>query len=181
LIAALYPPNSAGHKINMKRILLTLLALGSLTIASYAQDFNNWTTESFKLIFGGPVLVTHVHGKIKTVTFPLEPHHRFHGPEPFGLILSFLRGPKEAQRWASSNPNPNKGSLDPSNIDCGQDGDTNPWVDHQTGYIIADADDNDGTKWHLTVTKNDTTILRAEVIDSELDPKIVLRITDAKR
>jgi hypothetical protein len=48
------------------KVALFVVALASLTSASYAQDFNNWTTESLKLIFIPASQITYAHGKTPT-------------------------------------------------------------------------------------------------------------------
>jgi hypothetical protein len=134
----------------------------ALTSVANAQDFNNWTTESLKLIFIPPTHITRIHGKIKTVTFlapPGEENPRFHALELFHLIFMFLFGPKEES-------NPHMHNL--------EDGDT-PGViamkDPETGYLVTRDDViteekvySDSALYHFTVSKDGATVLTAELV-----------------
>jgi hypothetical protein len=173
----------------MKRILLTLTALASLTIASYAQDFNNWTTESLHEIFIPTAHIAYTHGKIKTVTFPFRPKDedgyptKIYAADCFNLIFMFLFGPQE-----ESNPHAH-------NLEDGVVPGVISEKDPETGYLVIRDDKGmnyadpawvkkyaDVTwQYHFTVTKDDTTILIAEMIPSEkIGPRFIVHILPTK-
>jgi hypothetical protein len=146
-----------------------------MTLASVAdaQDFNNWTTESLKLIFIPTAHITYAHGKIKTVTFPYRPKDaggyptEVHAMELFDLIFMFLFGPKEESA-------PHMHNL----VD-----DDTPGViavkDPETGYVVTrDYPPHGRWRYHFTATKNDTTMLTAELIPSE--DNLMRNVADSK-
>jgi hypothetical protein len=157
----------------MKRTLLTLSIMVAMASLANAQEFNNWTTESLKLIFIPTAHITYDHGKIKTVVFPFGPKDaegyppEVHALELFHLLFMFLFGPKEESA-------PHTHNL----ADGGTPG-VISMKDPETGYLITRDDYVPPAKWryHFTVAKDDTTILTAELIPSEdLGPRFILPI-----
>ena len=145
----------------MKRILLTLMVIASVVMAGDGEiqppDFNNWTTESLKQIFIPSTRITRVHGNIKTVTFLFPPEARgsdINAYQCFNLLFLFLFGPNNFDH---------KHDLEDAIIDG-----KITEKDRETGYLVTrDRDPNAEWRYHFTVTKNDTTILTAELFESE--------------
>jgi S1-C subfamily serine protease len=155
------------------------------TSVANTRDYNNWTTERLKLIFIPPTRITRVHGKIKTVTFLYPPDARgsaVNAYQCFHLIFMFLFGPKE-----ESNPHMH-------NLEDGPTPGGLSMKDPETGYVVTrdrdphydirdmdpnDMGPNDGWRYYFTVTKNDTAILTAILVEPEqetLGPRFVLHI-----
>jgi hypothetical protein len=164
----------------MKRTLLILMVLASVAMAGDPPDFNNWTTESLKQIFIPPTRITRVHDRIKTVTFPFPAQTdgyptRVYASECFDLLFLFLFGPNDDH----------KHDLESATI-AGKITEK----DRETGYLVTrDRDLNPKRQYHFTpdaqwryhfvITKNDTTILTAELIESErLGPQFILHIVE---
>ena len=156
----------------MKKILLILMVIASVVMAGDGEiqppAFNNWTTESLKQIFIPPTRITRVHGNIKTVTFLYPPEARgsdINAYQCFNLLFAFLIGPN---------------NLDHDHYleDATIDGKITS-KDRETGYLVTrDMDPNAEWRYHFTVTKNDTTILTAELFESESPgTKFIVHIT----
>jgi hypothetical protein len=133
-------------------------------------DFNNWTTESLKQIFIPPTRITRVHDNIKTVTFLFPPEARgsdVNAYQCFNLLFLFLFGPNNINR-------------DHTLEDATNDKKQVTEKDRETGYLVTRDDRELPGEWryHFTVTQNDTTILTAELFESE-DPgtRFILHIT----
>jgi hypothetical protein len=145
----------------MKRILLTLMVIASVVMAGDGDiqppDFNNWTTESLKQIFIPPTRITRVHDNIKTVTFLYPPEARgsdINAYQCVNLLFLFLFGPNNVNRQHDLENGMIDGKITSK--------------DRETGYLVT-RDSNPHAEWryHFTVTKNGTTILTAELFESE--------------
>jgi hypothetical protein len=154
------------------------------TSVANTRDYNNWTTESLKLIFIPPTRITRIHGKIKTVTFLYPPDARgsaVNAYQCFHLLFMFLFGPKEESA-------PHMHNLVDAIIS-----EHITVTDPETGYLVTrdrETSDKDtphdhemGWRYHFTVTKNGITVLTAALIEFEsekLGPQFVLHIAEAK-
>jgi hypothetical protein len=162
----------------MKLMMITaVVAFAAAAQAGDAPDFNNWTTESLKVIFVRKIAITRVHGRIKTVTFspgPMDGGYptEFHAYDGFYLLCEFLRGPHAdfTSDYTMYSGRDNAGHI--------------IQTDSETPYTVTRDDYVPPAKWryHFTVTKTgipDIPILTAEVIPSErLGPQIILHISD---
>ena len=136
----------------MKKAILILMAIASLTVADYARAKipNTWTREKLINLYGSrAVNVERTGSEISSISFIKQDPHNFHGGECFCLILQVIRGREFTHSELSQHQLPGINVVDK--------GHDTIWEDSETGCSIDSGEDG----FHFTVTQNGRLILTA--------------------